>query len=98
MPLCLKVEVLYLCEKSPTMSEKRHEIFMRSVRLVELSDIDDAKVSYGIIKNVVLNFNLFIFFFFYFIHGSPESSDFSVGLLLTPHPGTMRLLEKKILK
>ena len=30
------------------------------------------------------------FFFFYFIHGSPESSDFSLGLLLTPHPGTMR--------
>ena len=50
MPLCLKVEVLYLCEKSPTMSEKCLESFMNSVRLVELSDIDDAKVSDGIIK------------------------------------------------
>ena len=39
-----------------------------------------------------------MFYFFLFIHGSPESSDFNVGLLLTPHLGTRRLLEKKILK
>ena len=50
MPLCFRVKELFLCEKSHSMSEKRLESFMNSVRLVELSDIDDAKVSDGIIK------------------------------------------------
>ena len=48
--------------------------------------------------SIFSNLSKFYLFFFYFIHGSPEYSDLSVGLLLTPHPGTMRLLEKKILK
>ena len=38
------------------MSEKRHESFMNSVRLVELSDIDEAKVSDGIKKKFIYYF------------------------------------------
>ena len=44
------------------MSEKRHESFINSMCLVELSDIDDAKVTDGIIKKRFLKF-LFIYYF-----------------------------------
>ena len=61
---------------------------------VNLCDLSNFSTKWPWSINWVFRFNQ-ISLFFNFIHGSLESSDYSVWLVPTTHPGTMCLLEKK---